>query len=45
MHCYEFLINVRVGLPNNSVISNNMIDLKNHYFAEIDEARYKLKIN
>jgi len=31
---------VRVGLPNNSVISNNMIDLKAHYFAEIDETRY-----
>ena len=37
MHCYEFLLNIRVGLPNNSIISSNMVDLKNIYYAEIDE--------
>lgn len=44
MHCYEFLLNIRVGLPNNSVISSNMIDLKNMYFADIDEAKYQLML-
>jgi hypothetical protein len=44
MHCYEFLLNIRVGLPNNSVISSNMVDLKNIYFADIDEAKFQMKI-
>ena len=44
MHCYEFLLNIRVGLPNNAVISSNLADLKNIYFAEIDEAKFQLKV-
>lgn len=44
MHCYEFLLNIRVGLPNNSVISSNMVDLKNIYYAEIDEPKFQLKL-
>jgi hypothetical protein len=44
MHCYEFLLNIRVGLPNNSIISSNMVDLKNIYYAEIDEQRFQIKI-
>ena len=44
MHCYEFLLGIKVGLPNNSVISSNMIDLKNIYYAEIDEQKFQLKV-
>jgi rapamycin-insensitive companion of mTOR len=44
MHCYEFLINIRVGLPNNSVISNNMIDLKLHFFSDIGDEKFQLKV-
>lgn len=44
MHCYEYLLNIRLGLPNNSLISRNLTDLKNIYFAEIDETRFQLKI-
>jgi len=44
MHCFEFFTNIRVGLPNNSVISNNLIDLKQHYYAEVDEMKYQNKV-
>lgn len=40
MHCYEFFINSKVGLPNNQVISYNQIDLKNQYYNDIDESKY-----
>ena len=44
MHCYEFFINAKVGLPNNQVISYNQIDLKNQYYNDIDESKYQNKV-
>ena len=44
MHCYEFFINAKVGLPNNQVISYNQIDLKAQYFNDIDESKYQYKV-
>ena len=44
MHCYEFFINAKVGLPNNQVISYNQIDLKNQYYSDIDEQKYQHKV-
>ncbi len=44
MHCYEFFINSKVGLPNNQVISYNQIDLKGQYYGDIDESKYQLKV-
>jgi hypothetical protein len=43
-HFYEFLLKIRVGLPNNSMISSNMVDLKNIYYAENDEKRFQIKV-
>ena len=40
MHCYEFFINAKLGLPNNQVISYNQIDLRNQYYNDIDENKY-----
>lgn len=44
MHCYQYFINAKVGLPNNQVISYHQVDLKAQYYADIDEAKFKQKI-
>jgi len=44
MHCYQYLIQTRLGLPNNFVISNNLIELKNHFYQDIDDAKCMIKI-
>ena len=44
MNCYEYFINVKVGLPNNQVISYNQVDLKNQYYSNIDEQKYQAKV-
>lgn len=40
MHCYEYTLSVKLGLAQNQTFSNNFVDLKNQYYADIDEQKY-----
>ena len=46
MHCYDYMVQVKLGLPQTQIFSDNVVDLKNHYFAESlnDEQKFQLKV-
>lgn len=44
MNVFEYFNQMKLGLPNNQVISNYLVDLKTYYYSEIDELKFKNKI-
>lgn len=34
MNCYDYMVQVKLGIPQTQIFSNNLVDLKAHYYAE-----------
>lgn len=46
MNTYDYFVQVKLGLPQAQIFSNNLVDLKAHYYQEFmnDEQKFQKKI-
>lgn len=46
MYCYDYMVQIKLGLPQTQIFSNNLVDLKAHYYAEThnDEQKFQAKV-
>jgi rapamycin-insensitive companion of mTOR len=46
MNCYDYMVQVKLGIPQTQIFSNNLVDLKTHYYAESlnDEQKFQAMV-
>ena len=44
MQCFDFYTQMKVGLPRNQTISNNLNDLKMYHFLDVSDVKFQDKI-
>jgi glutamine cyclotransferase len=46
MNTYDYMVQVKLGLPQTQIFSNNLVDLKAHYYQDTlnDEQKFQKKV-
>jgi hypothetical protein len=46
MSCYDYMGQVKLGMPQTQIFSNNLVDLKSYYYSEVanDEIKFQAKV-